>query len=225
MDLELGGVAAGDGKESIPAPTKIAPSASVESDDAMAKKEHLDQKGPTISWRRVNFSVTQKPSGFWSKQPTDFQASTKYILRDVAGEVPAEQVCAILGPSGAGKSSLLNVLAGRSSSKPPRVRVSAKMEVDGVPTNPVAFRKHVAYVMQDDNLMPTATPREAIRFSATLRLGPEVPDGTASNPRLAPLHSNYPWFTPSLDPFPSHASRSQSMSARLGSKACWRTSN
>jgi len=30
--------------------------------------------------------------------------------------VKVGQVCAILGPSGAGKSSLLNVLAGRSSS-------------------------------------------------------------------------------------------------------------
>lgn len=40
----------------------------------------------------------------------------------------------------------------------------------GLLINPVTYRKNIAYVMQDDFLMATATPREALTFSAKLRL-------------------------------------------------------
>lgn len=74
-----------------------------------------------------------------------------------------------MGPSGAGKSSLLNVLAGRSSSAP-GISITGKVKVGQTLINPVDFRQNIAYVMQDDALMGTATPREALRFSAALRL-------------------------------------------------------
>jgi ABC-type multidrug transport system ATPase subunit len=68
-----------------------------------------------------------------------------------------------------GKSSLLNVLAGRSASSGP-VRITGHVKVDGQVIDPVKFRKNIAYVMQDDALMATCTPREVLRFSAALRL-------------------------------------------------------
>jgi ABC-type multidrug transport system ATPase subunit/ABC-type multidrug transport system permease subunit len=80
-----------------------------------------------------------------------------------------------MGPSGAGKSSILNVLAGRSAPAP-GITISGRVTVGGKEINPVAFRKNIAYVMQDDSLMATATPRESLRFSARLRLDPSITD-------------------------------------------------
>lgn len=118
-----------------------------------------------------------------SREPKDFRFSSvnfsvdngkKQILKDCWGTIPAGNVCAIMGPSGSGKSSLLNVLAGRSSSVPSAgINVSNKVFVGGEMVQPVEFRRNIAYVMQDDALMGTATPREALKFSANLRLDAE----------------------------------------------------
>eukprot|EP00656_Telonema_subtile_P011191 TRINITY_DN1550_c0_g1_i1.p1 TRINITY_DN1550_c0_g1~~TRINITY_DN1550_c0_g1_i1.p1 ORF type:complete len:605 (+),score=137.62 TRINITY_DN1550_c0_g1_i1:137-1951(+) len=106
--------------------------------------------GPSLSWEGVTYKV-----------------GGKLILNNVRGSVPGGQLCAILGPSGAGKSSLLNILAGRISNKG-GVKVTGAVLRD----NRIAeSNKDIAYVMQDDALIETATPRESIAFSAALRLG------------------------------------------------------
>lgn len=117
--------------------------------DAKAFQEHVPRD---IEWNSVNFKVGKTT-----------------ILRDCWGNVKAGEVCAMMGPSGAGKSSLLNVLAGRSAPAP-GISVTGNVTVAGRPINPVAFRRNIAYVMQDDALMATQTPRDALRFSASLRL-------------------------------------------------------
>jgi len=139
----------------------------------------------TIEWTGVNYAVT------------DALGCTKTILRDCYGSVRGGEVCAVLGPSGAGKSSLLNVLSGRvtmSSSSgsgsgsgadghdhghghgQKRVQTRGTVLVGGKRVHPSEFRRHIAYVMQDDVLGATTTPREALRFSAKLRLDPGTPD-------------------------------------------------
>lgn len=45
-----------------------------------------------------------------------------------------------------------------------------QVAVGGKLINPVAYRQNIAYVMQDDALLATVTPREALQFSATMRL-------------------------------------------------------
>ena len=49
------------------------------------------------------------------------------------------------------------------------VTVTGNVFVGGRKINPVKFRDNIAYVMQDDALLATATPREALEFSANLR--------------------------------------------------------
>jgi len=110
-----------------------------------------------ISWHDVNFTVGKKN-----------------ILTKCWGSVPSGKVAAIMGPSGAGKSSLLNVLAGRSAPAS-GIHITGHVEVAGRKINPVSFREKIAYVMQEDSLLATSTPREALEFSARLRL----PDSTS----------------------------------------------
>ena len=76
-----------------------------------------------------------------------------------------------MGPSGAGKTSLLNILAGRASSHG-RVTIEADLRLNNysVDTTILEVRQQIAFVAQDDSLQVTSTPREAIRFSAKLRL-------------------------------------------------------
>jgi hypothetical protein len=48
--------------------------------------------------------------------------------------------------------------------------VSGMVCVNGTPIIPTKYKQHIAYCMQDPALMETVTPREALEFSAALRL-------------------------------------------------------
>ena len=123
-----------------------------------------ERQPSNLSWSNLNFVATNAKGSV-------------NILKDTWGTVNSGEVCCIMGASGAGKSSLLNVLAGRSASAA-GIKVTGKVTVNGKVIDPVGFRKSIAYVMQDDALMATATPREALRFSASLRLPADTPAAT-----------------------------------------------
>jgi ABC-type multidrug transport system ATPase subunit len=82
-----------------------------------------------------------------------------------------------MGPSGAGKTSLLNVLAGRAKTRG-RINISSDVRLNNFSVDPtnINVRKHIAFVAQDDSLQTTSTPREAIYFSAKLRLPKTTPE-------------------------------------------------
>ena len=109
--------------------------------------------GSSVCWSGVKVTAGSK------KNP-------KPILKGAGGEglsgyVEGGKFCAIMGPSGAGKTTLLNALAGRRLPN-----FEGTVLVDGKEPD----RRSIAFVMQEDVLCPTQTPREALMFSAGLRL-------------------------------------------------------
>jgi ABC-type multidrug transport system ATPase subunit len=113
------------------------------------------RQGKTLVWRSVNMTVKDKG---------------KQILNNVWGKA-SNETTAILGPSGSGKTSLLNVLSGRITTSA-TLTVESDISLDGVAVDPTSMqvRRQIAYVAQDDALHISSTPREAILFSAKLRL-------------------------------------------------------
>lgn len=103
--------------------------------------------------------------------PQKTKHGEKKLLNNVWGEVPSTETTAIMGASGAGKTSLLNILAGRARTRG-KIRIEADVRLQNYSVDPtsIKIRKSIAFVAQDDSLQITATPREAIRFSAKLRL-------------------------------------------------------
>jgi ABC-type multidrug transport system ATPase subunit len=66
---------------------------------------------------------------------------------------------------------LLNILAGRAATRG-RITINADIRLNNYSVDPtnVNVRQQIAFVAQDDSLQVTSTPREAIYFSAKLRL-------------------------------------------------------
>ncbi|KAJ9453582.1 ABC transporter G family member 7 [Diplonema papillatum] len=106
-----------------------------------------------ISWSDLSFGVKKGRN-----------KGTRRLLHNVGGSVAPGELAAIMGPSGAGKSTLLNVLAGRA----PYGELSGTIRING--EDPSVYRRKLAYVMQEDALYPTQTPREMLNFTAALRL-------------------------------------------------------
>lgn len=73
----------------------------------------------------------------------------------------------------------MNILAGRAASRG-RIKIDAEIRLNNYIVDPkkIEVRKHIAFVAQDDSLQVTSTPREAIYFSAKLRLPRNTPEKT-----------------------------------------------
>jgi NitT/TauT family transport system ATP-binding protein len=85
-----------------------------------------------------------------------FGATT--ILDQIDVTVRRGEVLALVGPSGCGKSTLLNILSGLLTPD------AGQLAVDGVPATQVADWRSIAYMFQEDRLLPWRTVRDNVAF-------------------------------------------------------------
>src|SRR5262245_49906590 len=102
--------------------------------------------------------------------------ANRVVLRGVDASIRRGELCVVIGRSGSGKSTLLNLIAGID------VPTAGDVVVDGVSvarateTERTEFRRrHVGFVFQFFNLVPTLTVEENLRLPLELNgQGPTV---------------------------------------------------
>ena len=114
-------------------------------------------KQSTFTWKDLDYHVP-------------FHGEKKQLLNKVFGFVQPGNLVALMGASGAGKTTLLDVLAQRKDSG----EIIGSVLIDGRPVG-ISFQRTTGYCEQMDVHLETATVREALRFSATLRQPSTVP--------------------------------------------------
>ena len=92
-------------------------------------------------------------------------ASAVHALRGVNTEIPAGEVIVLLGASGSGKSTLLNILGGLDTPTAGKV-FFREQDLTTCSQNELTLyrRRHVGFVFQFYNLMPSLTARETVEL-------------------------------------------------------------
>ncbi len=103
--------------------------------------------------------------------------SAVHALRGVDLEIPKGELVVLLGPSGSGKSTLLNILGGidRASSG---TAFFQRQELTAMSDRSLTAyrRRHVGFVFQFYNLMPSLTARENIELVSEIAQNPMPAD-------------------------------------------------
>jgi len=88
-----------------------------------------------------------------------------HALRGVDLEIPKGELCVLLGPSGSGKSTLLNILGGLDSATDGKAWFhDAELTAMDEKTLTQYRRRHVGFVFQFYNLMPSLTAIENVEL-------------------------------------------------------------
>jgi len=90
-------------------------------------------------------------------------------VRGVSLEVPAGQFTAIMGPSGSGKSTLMHLLAGLDRPTEGSVEIAGEdITTMGDKQLTMLRRKHIGFVFQAFNLVPTLTAEENVTLPLSI---------------------------------------------------------
>ncbi|EGC32249.1 ABC transporter G family protein [Dictyostelium purpureum] len=133
----------------------------VEIVEKKAKSQKEVPIGCYMQWKDLIYEVDIKKDG---------KKQRLRLLNEINGYVKPGMLLALMGPSGAGKSTLLDVLANRKTGG----HTKGEILINGQKRDKY-FTRLNGYVEQLDVLPPTQTVREAITFSAKLRLPADMP--------------------------------------------------
>jgi len=138
----------------------------------IAQEKQNDDHKPKkcyVEFDNLTYSVRVPAKSTATKNNKKFCQKKKYtdrvLLQNVFGYAPPGRLIALMGASGAGKTTLLDVLAGKKTGG----QITGRLVVNNLPKDKF-FNRYVGYVEQFDAHVPTATVREAVTLSATLRL-------------------------------------------------------
>ncbi|ORY40654.1 hypothetical protein BCR33DRAFT_719203 [Rhizoclosmatium globosum] len=95
-----------------------------------------------------------------------FKLKEKELVKGVSGMLKPGRMVAVIGPSGAGKTTFLNVLMGKLQKSDGSIHLNGSTDV-----TLSKLKTLVGYVPQEDILVPEQTVREAVLYSARMRLG------------------------------------------------------
>ena len=115
-----------------------------------------------LAWQGITYSVPVKAA--------DGTTAPRVLLHSIDGFCRAGTLTALMGSSGAGKTTLMDVIAGRKT----QGSIEGTISVNGHPQQLRTFNRLCGYVEQVDTHLASQTVREALHFSATLRLPPSV---------------------------------------------------
>lgn len=114
-----------------------------------------------IVWRPKSSSIFNK-------------CAEKDILKGISSKIPKGTMTAIVGPSGSGKTTLMNYLAGRNNESQ-GFNTHCRYFINGTKIDNVnRFKNIIGYVLQDDIMEDTMTPRKIFRYYAELRGVPHI---------------------------------------------------
>jgi len=153
--------------------------------DVQAVQKALEFTPMAISWKKLCYTVEVSkatPTSTTtadSKTATDVKKATvlKQLLHDISSAAHPGRMLALMGSSGAGKTTLLDVIAGRKNTG----ITTGEIKLNGHEVKKETFARLTAYCEQMDLHNEFVTVREALEFSAKLRLDSSIPDDTRAH--------------------------------------------
>lgn len=136
------------------------------------------------------------PYSFQTKNLTKTYISGEteiHALRGVDVDIPSGEIVVLLGPSGSGKSTFLNIIGGLDSPTSGQVKFRDQDLANLTPRELTYFRrKHIGFVFQAYNLVPSLTALENVALVTELSSNPLDPMEALTTVGLSERANHFP---------------------------------